>query len=86
MNVAAKQLDFVWRPKFQIGFWMLAIILMVAFLMNLLGPKIIQASAAKNHYCMQFAEQVVAGDVSLDRYMATDCRMMTLAEVEGLTL
>lgn len=50
----------------------------------IIGPPMQERRAAAQHYCGQLAAQVGAGDLALDRYMATDCPLTTLAAVEGL--
>ena len=55
-------------------------------LVRSMTPEFNKASTVKHHYCTQLAEQVVGGDVELDRYMNTDCRLTILAEAEGLRL
>jgi hypothetical protein len=52
----------------------------------IVGPPMQERRAATQHYCGQFASQVVTGDLALDRYMATDCPLTTLAATERLDL
>lgn len=52
----------------------------------IIGPPMQERRAAAQHYCGQLAAQTVAGDLALDRYMATDCPLTILTATEGLDL
>ncbi|MRU17079.1 hypothetical protein FDP25_16685 [Roseovarius sp. A21] len=52
----------------------------------IVGPPMQERRAAAQHYCGQLAAQVVTGDLTLKRYMVTDCPLTTLAATEGLDL
>lgn len=75
-----------WKKYLSLALFTALIVSGTAVLSLSIDTTIGDKRAAERHYCGQLAEQVVAGDLPLDRYMATECSLTNLAEVEGLDL
>ena len=75
-----------WRMSVSLTLNTCIIVGSIFILFKIVGSPIQERRAAERHYCDQLAEQVVAGDLALDRYMTTECPLAILAATEGLDL
>ena len=75
-----------WRMSVSLVLNTCIIVGSIFILFEIVGSPMQERRAAERHYCGQLANEVVAENLALDRYMATSCPLSILAATEGLDL